>query len=78
MKRFASGIAEASKGIEESVLKDILVVRFKLLETKISGCQVRFLQNRKAPKPITQLLHEIFEYDLYFMSSTAVYGGGFL
>ena len=77
-KRFASGIADTSKGFEESVLKDILAVQLKALETEMPGCRVRFLQKRKAPKHLTQLLHETFECDFpCFTSCTAVHGGGF-
>ena len=72
-KRFASGIADTSKGFEESVLKHILAVQLKALETEMPGCRVRFLQ-----KHLTQLLHETFECNLpCFTSCTAVHGGGF-
>ena len=46
-KRFASGIADTSKGFEESVLKHILAVQLKALETEMPGCRVRFFRSAR-------------------------------
>ena len=63
-KRFATQTADTSKGIEESVLKDILAVQLKALEHEMPSCQVGLLQKRKASKRLTQLLHESFDCHL--------------